>query len=726
MRHLYNTAARYLRTICVGFFIMTLCTQGRAQAAPSIAAAATATAATPEALAQLALQRFATGSQSDFDSVDPDPSGRGVIAAAIHRKAVRKPNLGKVVWSDSDRAVLLLTGTVVDKDSGTETIRSRHFSGLYEVTRSANGWAISRQLPFDAGNRITSHVIDATISPGRSIDVRDTLGIVAKGQYGFAVRLNDQAQVRSVKLNGKKTSYLFGGGVLWIETPRQPDAKLSLEYSLAEVIRPSAKQPNAQPNASGTPDYGSFVNATVWTPVFDFDSANDTGTIAATIRIPAAYFLTTSVPQTETVKRGTRIVRGHTSEPEFILSLIYDRGWHPTYAKTGNFQFATFLTPDFRWSPQVMEKQVTEVDDILTSRFGPPQANYLGVAEERDLGPGGFRYRTNDLVVAGQGGGKRLMSSAADSASAPNAPLAHEVSHGWTMQATGPAANFLREGWATYCEWMFVGKQYGPQVEKDIWQTAYNYYFLGGHNGVRSILGNPDNGSIHYVKGAWILHMLEEAMGRDAFDRGMRTYIQIPRDQPAGYHAFIAAMSQAAGHDMSSFIMPWLSGKYVPDLEAQIQGSQIVITQKQPEIVFDLPLTVALTASGSVVDRPIHITGRTTTLDVADLGQIKSVRIDPDHEFLLQRHLGENVRFELRAPAAKTVALAGNFTLKPMSAVRKGDVWTLDIPMVNGRFSWSWQVDGKKPEDGAQLDGQPLTGVRYVKPEQPVSGAYPK
>lgn len=725
MRSKYSIFKQCLRLTGLSFLVTTVCALGYGQTASSAAS----TAASPEALAQLVLQRFAAGSQQEFDSVDPDPGSRRVVAAAIHRKAVRKADLGKVVWSDSDRAVLLLTGTVVNKDSGTETIRSRHFSGLYEATRSANGWVISRQLPFDAGNRITSHVIDATISPGRSIDVRDTLEIVANGQYGFAARLNDQAQIQSVKLNGKKASYLFGGGVLWLKAPRQPKAKLFLSYTLAEVQRTTPKQSKEQPqpNPGATPDYGSFVNATVWTPVFDFDSANDTGSIAAKIRIPAPYFLTTSVPQTETVKAGTRIVRAHTSEPEFILSLIYDRGWHPTYAKTGNFQFATFLTPDFRWSPQVMEKQVSEVDDILTSRFGPPQANYLGVAEERDLGPGGFRYRTNDLVVAGQGGGNRLMSPANDAASNPNAPLAHEVSHGWTMQATGPAANFLREGWATYCEWMFVGKQYGPEVENGIWQTAYNYYFLGGHNGVRSILGNPDNGSIHYVKGAWILHMLEEAMGRDAFDRGMRAYIQIPRDQPAGYHAFIAAMSQAAGHDMTSFIMPWLSGKYVPDLKGQIQGSQIIVTQEQPEIVFDLPLKLELTTvSGSTVERSIHITGKTTTLDVGGLGEIRSVRIDPNHEFLLQRHLGENVRFELHAPAAKTVALAGNFTLRPIPAVRKGDIWTVEIPMLNGRFSWSWQIDGKKPEIGAQFEGQPITGIRYVKPKQPISAAYPK
>ncbi len=71
------------------------------------------------------------------------------------------------------------------------------------------------------------------------------------------------------------------------------------------IIRlPRAAEGSAQARAE-LPDYGSFVNATVWTPVFDFDSANDTGMLAITVRLPEAYFLTTSVPQTDTVQNGT-------------------------------------------------------------------------------------------------------------------------------------------------------------------------------------------------------------------------------------------------------------------------------------------------------------------------------------------------------------------------------------------------------------------------------------
>lgn len=698
------------------------CSRGVAQTA----AGDGTTAATPADLVKLVLQRFATGSAEEFDTVVPDPEAQDVVAAAIKRKATREPNLGEVIWNDPNRAVLLLTGTVVDKSSASETIRSRHFSGLYEAVNSGGRWKISRQLPFDADNHILSHSIDADVVPTQSISVKDTLGIVAGSKYGFAVRLNDRAQISDVRMNGKPVKHEFGGGVLWVEAPKVPKAKLFLAYTLAED-RDSDGPPKDEAAKLAEREYGAFENADVWHPLFDFDSANDTGTFAITLCIPAAYYVTTSIPQTETVEKGVRTIRGRSDGKFFALTLIYDSGWRPTTTKIGRLQFATFLTPEFKWSPEVLGAQVRETYDLLTPRFGDPQGTYFAVGEQRTIGKSGFRYRTNDMVVSGQGGGKQLLAPADDAASEPSAPFAHEVSHGWTMQATGPAANFLREGWATFCEWTFLGSKYGPAVEPEIWESAYNFYILGGHNGVRSILGNPDNGSVHYTKGAWIFHMLEAAMGHAAFDSGMRVYIQIPLDQPAGYQELIAAMSHAAGHDMTAFVMPWITSKYIPDLDVQVDGPRIVVTQRQADIFSDLTLPLTYeTASGEVVKSSVHITGKMTTVETGSPGSIRQVRLDPEHEYLLLRHLGENVRFELRASAAKEVALSGGFAIKPVPAVRHGDIWTVEMPMVNGRYNWAWQIDGRAAEPNSNLEGQPLTGVRYVKPVSEMESAYPR
>jgi hypothetical protein len=130
------------------------------------------------------------------------------------------------------------------------------------------------------------------------------------------------------------------------------------------------------------------------------------------------------------------------------------------------------------------------------------------------------------------------------------------------------------------------------------------------------------------------------------------------------------------------------------------------------------------TAAGKTVERTVHLTQRSYVLDVSDIGPVKNAVIDPHHEFLLQRHFGETVHFELRAPDAKAVALTGNFALKPVPATKTGEVWALDLLMSEGRYSWAWQVDGKTLD--AAYNGQPANGVRVVRPVERLQTSYPK
>jgi hypothetical protein len=297
----------------------------------------------------------------------------------------------------------------------------------------------------------------------------------------------------------------------------------------------------------------------------------------------------------------------------------------------------------------------------------------------------------------------------------------------------------LQEGWATFAEGTVLGDVFGKDVERAFWERQRTSYMAGmdrsgltGFEGRQSILGNPDNGRIHYVKGSWVFRELEHTLGAATFDRGMRDYIAIRRDgRAAGYQEFIAAMSKAAGRDMTSFILPWLAGKYIPDVEARVDGDRVVVTQTQPTVVFDLPLDLVLTTASGPVKRTVHLTHRADTVRVADAGALTDVRVDPDHYFLLQRHYGETVRFELpvaAAPDAKVVELAGNVTAKPIAATRSGDVWVVELALTEGRYIWQWRVDGKLPTDEETLAaaaGPPnpnaRSGVRLVRAVQRIS-----
>jgi hypothetical protein len=702
---------------------------GRAASAQSVGAP------TPDSLARLLSARFASGSAAAFDSVYGDPLGRRVMHTAVERSSPREAGPTRVLSSSGNRAVLLFTPTVHlghgrgISTGGDETNQVRRLAGFYEALRTDGSWHLGRQLPFDSANFIHAQRIHVALDPGHESHIIDTLDLTVGSPYGLALRLSNQARLETVQLNGRDVERHLAGGVLWIATQPAHRGALVLRYTIADDERAAADSATA-------PAFGALENTDAWLPFFNYDSENGFASLMVTATIPAGYHLTTSVPQTESVVSGTRTVRGESIHPQFILSLMYDKEWVPKTTPIGDLRFETFVTPRFRFSHDSLATLVAREYRLLTPRFGEPQApsHYLAVVENRALHGAGFTVRMNNAVVAGDNA-TRLD----DPVLGPSAGFAHEVAHGWTMDATGPAANFLQEGWATYCESLVLRDLYGVAAEKALWERLRTSYiggqdragFQGGFEGRQSLLGDPDNGRIHYYKGSWILHSLEDVLGDSVFDRGMRAFVRHAGYGANGYRELIGDLSKAAGHDVSSLVMPWLTERYIPDVDARVEGTSLVVTQNQPTLPFDLPLDVELVTNTGVVRRAVHLTARADTVDVRGLAAISEVRVDPDHHFLLRRHWGDTARFALRAPAAHTVELMGSFLGKPVAATRTGDIWSVEAPLTEGRYVWLWRVDGAPPSDEAAIadakreagDLEARAGVLVVKPVRHLSDA---
>jgi hypothetical protein len=720
-----------------------------------LVAQSTLGAPTPDSLARLVMSRFADGSGEAFDSVFPDPLGREVVRSAIQQRSVRRADLQRVLWQGDTRAVLLLGGSVrparandsprTATTGGDETNRARRFSGLYEAERGAAQWTLARQIPLDTLNFIRAQAVHATITPGTGLDVLDTLTVDIGSPHGFAARFNTAATIASLTLDGRPVDYALGGGVFWFSAKPKRGARLVLQYALAESRGPARDSAVASGQA---PAFGAYHNTDAWLPFFNYDSGNSFAQIVVTARIPAVYRLTTSLPQTESVAEGVRTVVGTSGHPEFIVGLMFDRDWNVARSTVatpiGPVVVETFLGPDYRFSHDSLATIVRRVYDVIGQRFGEPQAptRYIALVSNRALGRGGFSVRMNNAVVGGAVG-TRLD----DPTLGPSYVLAHETSHGWTMNASSFAANMLQEGWATFAEGTVIGAVFGKEAERAFWERQRTGYmtgldragFLGGFEGRQSILGNPDNGRIHYFKGSWVFRSLNFALGDSVFDRGMREYIALrPKGLAAGYREFIAAMSRAAGRDLTAFIMPWLDGRNIPDVDARIDGSRVIVTQNQPDMLFELPLDLSFsTASGVIVHRAVRLTRRADTVDISGVGPTTGVLVDADHHFLLRRHLGEMVRFELpvtSAPDAKVVELQGNFLSRPMAATRSGAAWVLEIPLTEGRYIWQWRVDGSLPTDDAILttvaggvaDPAARAGIRIVRPVMRLAESYPR
>ena len=100
----------------------------------------------------------------------------------------------------------------------------------------------------------------------------------------------------------------------------------------------------------------------------------------------------------------------------------------------------------------------------------------------------------------------------------PGANLAHEIGHFWTS-GSGPAANFLREGWATYVESLALEREYGTDTAKLFWKQHARKYF-DHYDGRMALWESGNETNLNYDKGSWVFRMLEVAVGTQGIPAG--------------------------------------------------------------------------------------------------------------------------------------------------------------------------------------------------------------
>jgi len=577
----------------------------------------------PAQLAQDVVDRWSAGSEKNFASIYPFREGQHAFSVALHATS-RSAGLAHVIRANEAQAVLLISGVPLFPNSGDATAIGAGFSGVYEARAEAGVWKLNSQIPLDTLGQIVAHDISVSVRPGSGITAEDHMRILVKSHDGFAVRLNHSAKIDNVQVAGKESAYLFGGGLFWVELPEGP-AELTIRYSI-EV----EKGPDDTNSACFLENSGHIRNQYFWHPLFGLDPAGDEADFHVEVRIPEAYSVSIGIPQTERVAGGERIVEGKTIQRAFALTLVYDRNWKVESRTFGDTRVELFLSPEIRPDATAIFDEFRSVYGLLSRRFGALPGGYRAVVQANSWSDNpGWRFASNQAVVAARTPGVLSMASPI-----PSAALGHEIAHFWTEGATGPARNFLSEGWAVWAESAIVGDEFGAEAVTSFWKFQILHYF-SSYDGKASLVEDENNSGVAYVKGPWLFHMLEGAMGKAGFDEAMAEYVRRSLENPAGWELLAECMQRhaPADFDARSFLLPWLTEKRAPHLTTQIDGRTVTIRQEEPP-VFDFPLVVeAATASGPE-RRRVRIKGPETVVMFS--GDVSGLKIDPDGSLLLR------------------------------------------------------------------------------------------
>lgn len=142
---------------------------------------------------------------------------------------------------------------------------------------------------------------------------------------------------------------------------------------------------------------------------------------------------------------------------------------------------------------------------------------------------------------------------------------AHELAHQWfgdLVTETSGTHHWLQEGFATY---------YALLAERDVFGDDYYYWQLYEYaqelleqdkaGGSTSLL-NPKSSSVtFYKKGAWVLHMLRERAGDEAFKKGVKNYLLKHQFKNVETDDFIREVEKVSGEDLSGFVETWLKSE---------------------------------------------------------------------------------------------------------------------------------------------------------------------
>jgi aminopeptidase N len=139
---------------------------------------------------------------------------------------------------------------------------------------------------------------------------------------------------------------------------------------------------------------------------------------------------------------------------------------------------------------------------------------------------------------------------------------AHELAHQWfgdLVTETSGTHHWLQEGFATY---------YALLAERSVFGCDYYYWRLFEYaqelleqdkaRQSTSLLNPKSSSTTFYKKGAWVLHLLREKVGDEAFRKAVKNYLQKHEFKNVETEDFINEVEKTSGRDLKSFITLWL------------------------------------------------------------------------------------------------------------------------------------------------------------------------
>ncbi len=227
--------------------------------------------------------------------------------------------------------------------------------------------------------------------------------------------------------------------------------------------------------------------------------------------------------------------------------------------------------------------------------------------------------------------------------------VVHEIAHQWFGDAVTErewAHLWLSEGFATYFASLFFEFVDGEATARRVRAESEERYMASFEDVKRPIIEDEPVdlfqllNANNYQKGAWVLHMLRQLIGDEAFFDGIRRYYAEFLHATALSSDLQRVMEESSGKELGWYFDQWLRHPGYPEVEARASWNdaartlELQIIQSQSWPAFRFPLRIDVEGEGLSLTRTYWIEERESRFVWSMPGRPNAVIVDPENALL--------------------------------------------------------------------------------------------
>lgn len=249
--------------------------------------------------------------------------------------------------------------------------------------------------------------------------------------------------------------------------------------------------------------------------------------------------------------------------------------------------------------------------------------------------------------------------------------MAHELAHHWwgdLVTCSTAEDMWLNEGWASYCEALYIEYLYGREAYIDYVMANHKSVLTNAHisdGGRYPVSGVPHElvyGAHVYNKGASILHNIRSMMGDDAFFTACKDFLEAYAFQPVSSEDMKTFFQNYTALDLDIIFEQWVYAPGYPEFRIKQvnytnEGAQLEVEQyghysEQTYVGFEIPIRIeTYNEQGITVETSaVEITNQTNTTVV------ENITADSDKIIVLN---AENAILNAVLPEQRTINNTG-------------------------------------------------------------------